>query len=81
MTFSVLKRQRALDRGFVLSDHADWQGLNFAVEATGAREIVVTHGYTFSFARWLRERGYDAREADAKAGAHSREVSAVKDDQ
>ena len=81
MTFSALKAQRALDRGFVLSDHADWDALNFAVESTGAREIIVMHGYTSSFSRWLRERGYDAREADAEAGVHSREVSVVRNDQ
>ncbi len=38
-------RHRAgLDRGFVLSDHADWPGLLAAVKATGCERVVVTHG-------------------------------------
>ena len=56
-----VRRRRAADRGFVISDHADWPGLNAAVEATGAGRAFVTHGYTSTFARWLREgRGLDA---------------------
>jgi len=49
------RRRRAADRGFVLSDHADWPGLNQAVLATGAESIYVTHGYKDIYARWLRE--------------------------
>ncbi len=55
------RRRRAVDRGFVLSDHADWPGLLGAITATGAAEVWVTHGYTSVLARWLRERGTDAR--------------------
>jgi putative mRNA 3-end processing factor len=54
------RRRRAADRGFILSDHADWQGLQTAIEETGAENIFVTHGYTEIFARWLREQGYNA---------------------
>ncbi len=49
------RRRRSADRGFVLSDHADWPGLNKAVLATGAENIFVTHGYKDIFSRWLRE--------------------------
>ncbi len=55
------RRWRAVDRGFVLSDHADWPGLLDVIAATGASEVWVTHGYTSVLARWLRERGTDAR--------------------
>jgi putative mRNA 3-end processing factor len=54
------RRRRALDRGFALSDHADWPGLNAAIEATGATRVVVTHGQVAPMVRWLGERGYDA---------------------
>lgn len=54
------RRRRAADRGFVLSDHADWQGLNDAIRATGAERVILTHGYTDIFARWLRSQGFDA---------------------
>jgi putative mRNA 3-end processing factor len=54
------RRRRAADRGFVMSDHADWDGLNQAIKASGAERIFVTHGYTSQFARWLTSQGYDA---------------------
>ncbi|MCK6603083.1 MAG: ligase-associated DNA damage response exonuclease [Bacteroidetes bacterium] len=54
-------RQTGFDRGFVLSDHADWAELNLAVRESGAEEVLVYHGFNRSFARWLREAGLDAR--------------------
>lgn len=60
MTLRGARRRRNADRGFVLSDHADWTGLNRAIEATGAEKVVVTHGYSEIFTRWLREQGYEA---------------------
>ena len=56
-----LRRRPSGDRGFVISDHADWAGLNSAIAATGASRVYVTHGYTAPFRRWLETRGYDAR--------------------
>jgi len=56
------KRRRAADVGFALSDHADWTGLNETIKATGAQRVFVTHGFTYQFAKWLREQGYDAQE-------------------
>ncbi len=55
------RRRRAVDRGFVLSDHADWSGLKSAIDASGAAQVGVTHGYVAAFVRWLREQGIDAR--------------------
>jgi putative mRNA 3-end processing factor len=55
------RRRRGLDRGFALSDHADWPGLIGAIEATGAERILVTHGSTEALTRYLREKGLDAR--------------------
>ena len=54
------RRRRAVDRGFVLSDHVDWPGLLCAIDATGAETVLLTHGYTAVVARWLREQGKDA---------------------
>lgn len=61
MQLRGVRRRRAADRGFVLSDHADWAGLNEAIRATGAERIFVTHGYTSIFRRWLEDQGYDAQ--------------------
>ena len=55
-----MRRRRALDTGFVLSDHADWLGLLGVIAATGAGDIVVTHGYSTVVERWLREQGVQA---------------------
>jgi putative mRNA 3-end processing factor len=60
MALRGVRRRRAADRGFIVSDHADWDGLNAAIKATGATKIFATHGYTSVFERWLRDQGYDA---------------------
>lgn len=62
MNLRGARRRRGADRGFVLSDHADWNELNTAIKETGAEKVFVTHGYTESFAKWLNEKGYDAHE-------------------
>ena len=54
------QRHRALDRGFVLSDHADWPGLIKTIRQTGAEKVWVTHGHTDTMVRWLRENGWAA---------------------
>ncbi len=54
------RRRRSLDRGFPLSDHADWNGLINAIKETGAEKVCVTHGYVSPFVRWLKENGWDA---------------------
>ena len=54
------RRRQALDRGFVLSDHADWEGLISSIRATGAERVWVTHGSTGAMVRWLRENGWEA---------------------
>ncbi|MBI3367921.1 MAG: ligase-associated DNA damage response exonuclease [Burkholderiales bacterium] len=54
------RRRQGVDRGFVLSDHADWPGLQRAISATGAERVIVTHGYEAVMVRWLREQGLRA---------------------
>lgn len=54
------RRRRAVDRGFVLSDHADWPGLLQTIKETGAETVWVTHGYVDPLVRWLREQGVAA---------------------
>jgi putative mRNA 3-end processing factor len=55
------RRRRAVDRGFVLSDHVDWPALLEAITATGAECVWVTHGYREPVVRWLQEHGLQAR--------------------
>jgi putative mRNA 3-end processing factor len=54
------RRRRAVDRGFVLSDHVDWPGLLATVKETGAEQVWVTHGFVEPVVRHLREMGVDA---------------------
>jgi putative mRNA 3-end processing factor len=54
------RRRRAIDRGFVLSDHADWPGLMQAIETTGASRVIVTHGQVPAVVRWLNQKGLQA---------------------
>jgi putative mRNA 3-end processing factor len=54
------RRRRSADRGFILSDHSDWGGLVETIAASGAENILLTHGYAREMTRWLQERGYNA---------------------
>jgi len=54
------RRRRSLDRGFVLSDHADWPGSLRAIDETRAECVWVTHGYRAPMVRWLEEHGRKA---------------------
>jgi putative mRNA 3-end processing factor len=54
------RRRRGYERGFVVSDHADWDGLLRSVRESGARRIYVTHGDGDALVRYLRDQGRDA---------------------
>jgi len=75
MALRGIRRRRAADRGFVISDHADWEGLNAAVRATGATRVIATHGYTASFRRWLQEQGFDAGAVETEFTGESLEAA------
>ena len=51
--------------GFILSDHADWEGLNWAIKATESEQIIAMHGYTAELTRWLKSTGKQALEIDS----------------
>ena len=55
------RRRRGVDRGFVMSDHADWPGLQKAILGTGAERIFVTHGSVAIMVRWLTDSGLQAQ--------------------
>lgn len=60
------RRRRSLDRGFVLSDHADWPGLMSAISACGASRVWVTHGYRAPVVEWLKRQGLDAQAIETR---------------
>ena len=76
MALRGIRRRRGLGTGFVISDHADWPGLNTAIAATGADRIFVTHGYTTPFCRWLTSQGYDAGIVQTEFGGDDAEPEA-----
>ena len=62
------RRRQSLDRGFVLSDHADWPGLLTAVSAMNPETILVTHGYAEELVRYFIETGRPAEVLSAPSG-------------
>ncbi len=54
------KRRLAYDRGFVMSDHADWDSLLRTIDDTGARRVLVTHGHGDALIAHLKARGLEA---------------------
>ena len=62
------RRRRGVDRGFVMSDHADWPGLMSAIAGTGAQHIRVTHGSVPVLVRYLTEQGLDAQAFETEYG-------------
>lgn len=77
MALRGIRRRRAGDRGFVISDHADWPGLLSAIAETGAENVYVTHGYTEIFARHLTEQGLNAQVLETEFGGDEAEDEAA----
>ena len=62
------RRRGSYDKGFVLSDHADWPGLMGAIGATGAKRVIVTHGSIPVMVRYLTEQGLEAESFHTEYG-------------
>ena len=62
------RRRRSVDRGFVISDHSDWDGLLQTISATSAEKIGLSHGYTTEMARWFTEKGYQVEVISPEKG-------------
>ena len=69
------RRRGGYDRGFVLSDHADWPGLMSAIGATGAQRVIVTHGSIPVMVRYLTEQGLQAEAFQTEYGDDAAEES------
>ena len=59
MTSKGQARRRNM-RGFVISDHADWQGLNHLVKQVAPKQVWTMHGSTDIYARYLNDQGIAA---------------------
>lgn len=60
------RRRQSIDRGFVLSDHADWPALLSAIHASEAKSVWVTHGFRNPLARWLTEQAVEAHAVETR---------------
>lgn len=74
MRIRGMRRRHAVDRGFVLSDHADWPSLLRTIRETGAKRVLVTHGYSDVLVRYLREIGIDAYTMETQYQGESEEA-------
>jgi putative mRNA 3-end processing factor len=61
------RRRRGYDRGFVMSDHADWPALLDTVAELGAGRVITIHGNGEALAGFLRERGLTAESWNLRA--------------
>jgi putative mRNA 3-end processing factor len=66
MSLRGTKRNKKIDKGFILSDHADWEQLKESVSASGAKTVYITNGYASSFSRWMEEKGIDSKKIETK---------------
>ncbi len=62
------RRWRGVDAGFVISDHADWDGLLQTIKETEAEKVYVTHGYQAVLSKYLNEKGIYAKELNTLYG-------------
>lgn len=68
------RRRRSVDRGFILSDHADWPGLMWAIKQSNAQRVIVTHGQIGVMVRWLNQNGLDAGAFHTEYGSEDDEA-------
>ena len=70
-------RRRNADKGFVLSDHCDWNGLLTSIKATEAQKVYVTHGFQSTLSKYLNENGIEAAEVKTNYGVDDNDDTAV----
>ena len=62
------RRRKGVDRGFALSDHADWKGLLGTIKETEASQVWATHGFTYPLVTYLNSLGIAAKELKIEFG-------------
>ena len=56
MTIRALKKRSGFDKGFTISDHADWNGLIKTIKESEAKTVFLNHGDGESLARFLKDK-------------------------
>lgn len=69
---------REWEKGFVLSDHADWEAILKTIEQTGARRVLAMHGHTGSLIDELHRRGIQAEQFGNIAQGFARDAAPME---
>ena len=56
MSIRALKKRSGFDKGFTISDHADWNGLIKTIKESEAKRVFLNHGDGESLANFLRDK-------------------------
>ncbi len=56
MSIRALKKRSGFDQGFIISDHADWNGLIKTIKESKAERVFLNHGDGESLANFLRDK-------------------------
>ena len=63
MSIRALKKRSGFDKGFTISDHADWNGLIKTIKESEAKRVFLNHGDGESLANFLRDKeGLDIKQ-------------------
>lgn len=60
MAVRGMRKQRNVDTGFAISDHADWRELLKTIQESKAKTVLTIHGNTQILADYLQESGWEA---------------------
>lgn len=77
MALRGTRRRKGVERGFVVSDHADWDELNQAVKESQAERVIATHGYAEEFSHWLNDQGVRAQTFRTEYGNEEEDNASV----
>ena len=56
MTIRALRKRSGYDKGFTISDHADWNGILEVVKKSEAENIFFHHGDSEALRKYLNEK-------------------------
>ena len=56
MSIRALKKRSGYDKGFTISDHADWKGLIKTIKESEAKKVFLNHGEGEYLAKFLRDK-------------------------
>ena len=56
MSIRALRNRSGYDKGFAISDHADWEGILEVVKKSEAKNVFFHHGDSESISKYLKEK-------------------------